>query len=103
MNQYFKDKIIIKFAEGFPNLFEETSKFHDAAYDSFVTGAAFIYMTQSQLFKQEELMSHSNKLYMLRTLYKGFNLDGNDEYSLNDVILIFLISKLLMFIKMKLI
>jgi len=85
LHQYFKDKISIKFADGFPNLFEETSKFHDAAYDSFVTGAAFIYMTQSQLFKPEEIMAHSNRLYMLRTLYKGFNLDGIDEYCFNDV------------------
>ena len=85
MHKFFKDKIKIKIAEGFPNLFEENAKFHDAAYDSFVTGAAFIYMTQSQLFKPEELMLHSNKLYMLRTLYKGFCLDGIDEYSFKDV------------------
>ena len=86
LNDYFKDKISIKLAEGFPNLFEENSKFHDAAYDSFVTGAAFIYMTQSQLFKPEEIISHGNKLYMMRTLYKAFNIDGIDEYSFSEVI-----------------
>lgn len=85
MHQFFKDKIKIRIADGFPNLFEDNAKFHDAAYDSFVTGAAFIYMTQSQLFKPEELQLHSNKLYMLKTLYKGFYLDGIDEYCFKNV------------------
>lgn len=86
LHENFKDKIKITLADGFPNLFAENAKFHDAAYDSFVTGAAFIYMTQSQLFNPEEIISHGNKLYMLRTLYKAFNINGIDEYSFSDVI-----------------
>ncbi len=86
LHGYFNNKIKITLADGFPNLFEENSKFHDAAYDSFVTGAAFIYMTQSQLLKPEEINSHGNKLYMLRTLYKSFNIDGIDEFCFTDVI-----------------
>lgn len=86
LHQFFKDKIKIRIADGFPNLFEENAKFHDAAYDSFVTGAAFIYMTQSQLFKPEELMLHSNKMFMMKTLYKGFYLDAVEEYCFKDVI-----------------
>ena len=81
LHELYKDKILIKNADGFPNLFESTSKYHDAAYDSFVTGCAFIYMTFSQVFKPEEIMLHSNKLFMLRTLYSGFFIDNQDELS----------------------
>jgi hypothetical protein len=85
LNELYKDKIKIKIEEGFPNLFEDTAKFHDAAYDSFVTGCAFIYMTFSNVFKKEEIYEHSNKLYKMYSLYSGFCIDNQDQYLDKDV------------------
>lgn len=82
MNLYqsYHEKIKINFADGFPNLRDSKAKYHDAGFDSFVTGASFIYFYESGLFKQEEKQSHANKLYFRKSLYSGFLLEENDEF-----------------------
>ncbi len=56
--------------------------YHEAAFDAYVTGCAYIWMTESMnsLFE-----SCQNKIYMMRSIYSCWNLEGDEEFSVPNV------------------
>ena len=76
-------KIKIKIPEGFIDYLDEnnTSKFHQADYDSFTTGCSYIFM--SNILGENFIKEHANKLNCYKGLYSCFdlnNFDNNEEY-----------------------
>ena len=76
-------KIKIKIPEGFIDYLDEnnTSKFHQADYDSFTTGCSYIFM--SNILGDNFIKEHANKLNCYKGIYSCFdlnNFDNNEEY-----------------------
>ena len=79
-------KIKIEIPEGFINYLDESlsSKFHQADYDSFTTGCAFIFIFN--ILGEKFIKDRVNKINCYRGLYSCFDLNNNDvnEKYLND-------------------
>ena len=71
-------KIKIKIPSDFIDYLNESnsSKFHQADYDSFTTGCSFIFMYN--ILGDKFIEEHKNKLNCYRGLYSCFDLDNND-------------------------
>ena len=87
-------KIKIKISEGFIDYLNQNneSKFHQADYDSFTTGCAYIYMTN--ILGDKFIKEHMNKLNCYKGLYSCFDLnnyDNNEKY-LNNCSDVFIIN-----------
>ena len=67
------------------DLFKEGS-YHSAGYDSFVTGACFLYMKNSmKKFDNEFLEKNKNQIYIMNSLYKSININKDkDEYIMDN-------------------
>ena len=65
------------------DLFSKNNSFHNAGYDSFITGACFLYMKNA--FKNSEFLEdNKNQMYLSNSLYKSINLNKEkDEYILS--------------------
>ena len=87
-------KIKIKISEGFIDYLNQNneSKFHQADYDSFTTGCAYIYMTN--ILGEKFIKEHENKLNCYRGLYSCYDLNNydNKEKYLNNSSDVFIIS-----------
>ena len=72
-------KVKIPLNEGFIDYSDEknSSKFHQADYDAFTTGCAFIFMRN--ILGDNFIQNNKNKLNCYRGLYSCFNLNNNDE------------------------
>lgn len=77
MKDLYKEKISIKCADGFVDYVDNLSVYHEAGFDAFVTGCAFIYM--KEVFGEQYKQYH-NKLYLMRSIYSCFYLDGEEPY-----------------------
>lgn len=53
----------------------ENCNYHEAAFDAYATGCSFIWMREH--FK-DLLSGFSNKIYLMRSIYSCFNLNGDD-------------------------
>ena len=87
-------KIKIKISEGFIDYLNQNneSKFHQADYDSFTTGCAYIYMTN--ILGDKFIKEHMNKLNCYKGLYSCFDLNNynTDEKYLNNCSDVFIIN-----------
>ena len=72
-------KVKIPLNEGFIDYLDEknSSKFHQADYDAFTTGCAFIFMRN--ILGDNFIQNNKNKLNCYRGLYSCFDLNNNDE------------------------
>jgi hypothetical protein len=76
------EKIKIKIHDQMKDCYkDESSVYHEAAFDAYVTGCAFIWMGETL---KEKLTPHSNKLYLMRSIYPCFNLVGEEFYIIPD-------------------
>ncbi len=110
----YKDKIEITIPENFTNFLKENkennnkeinnndnnknndienyeNKFHQADYDAFVTGCSFIYMYNE--YGENYIKNNINKLNFVACIYKGFNLNGEDELK-NDANLCYIVTSI---------
>ena len=76
-------KMKIKIPEGFIDYLDNnnSSKFHQADYDSFTTGCSFIFMFN--ILGENFIKEHANKLNCYKGLYSCFdlnNFDTNEKY-----------------------
>ena len=76
-------KIKMKIPEGFIDYLDEnnSSKFHQADYDSFTTGCSYIFM--SNILGENFIKEQANKLNCYKGLYSCFdlnNFDTNEKY-----------------------
>ena len=71
-------KIKIKIPEGFIDYLDESnsSKFHQADYDSFTTGCSFIFMFN--ILGDKFIKEHENKINCYRGLYSCYDLNNDD-------------------------
>ena len=71
-------KIKIEIPKDFINYLDESnsSKFHQADYDSFATGCCFIFMFN--ILGEKFIKEHVNKINCYRGLYSCFDLNNND-------------------------
>ena len=53
--------------------------YHNAGYDSFVTGACFLYM-KNAMKNYDFLKENKNQIYLMNSLYKSMNMDKEEEY-----------------------
>jgi hypothetical protein len=60
----------------------ESTAYHEASFDAFVTGCAFLWMTHLTENKTE---NHSNRMYLMRSIYSCFNLNAEENYLIPDV------------------
>jgi hypothetical protein len=90
MYSYLKDlhKDITKITvpEGFPDYNGECTLYHQAGFDAYTTGAAFIYMNEEY---GDVLIQNKNKLYKMRSLYQCFDIDGLENYVIPKVNIIY--------------
>ena len=87
--QYGKDvEILIPENEGFKNYLNNDNSdkisYHQADYDAFVTGSAFVYLIH--MIGQKEIENYNFKINMMKTFYKCFNLNGPEEFECPNTI-----------------
>ena len=65
------------------DLFSKNNSFHNAGYNSFITGACFLYMKNA--FKNNKFLEeNNNQIYLNSSLYKSINLNKEkDDYIIN--------------------
>ncbi len=85
LKQSHSDKIKISIPEGFPDYSIDCSIYHQAGFDAYVTGASYIYMKESH---NNILKNSHNKIYLMRSVYHCFNLNGTDPFVCPNVIFI---------------
>ena len=91
LHEKYKDKITISIPvkEQFTNYLDskdQKEKFHQADYDAFVTGCAFIYMKEE--YGEDSIKKNIFKFNLIRSIYKGMNMQGEDELKENNVSLL---------------
>jgi hypothetical protein len=56
-------------------------KYHSAGYDSYITGACFLYMKYAMENYNNFLIENKNKIYLMNSLYKSMDINKDeDEY-----------------------
>ena len=89
LHEKYKDKITISIPEKeqFTNYLDskekEKEKFHQADYDAFVTGCAFIYMKEE--YGEENIKKNVFKFNLIGSIYKGMNMMGQEELKGDNV------------------
>lgn len=89
LHEKYKDKITISIPEKeqFINYLDskekEKEKFHQADYDAFVTGCAFIYMKEE--YGEENIKKNVFKFNLIGSIYKGMNMMGQEELKGDNV------------------
>lgn len=68
-----KVKLIIP--EGFIDYNNVTDSYHDAGFDSFVTGACFVFLKE---LLGNCIYDHSNKIFLMRSVFSCYDLLGDD-------------------------
>ena len=57
------------------------AKYHSAGYDSYITGACFLYMKYAMENEQNFMNENKNKIYLMNSLYKCMDINKDeDEY-----------------------
>ena len=57
----------------------DINNFHNAGFDSYVTGIVFIYMRKYYIHDNYESI-FKNKIFMMKSLYRCFDIDGVESY-----------------------
>ena len=88
-NLYGKNvEITIPENEGFKNYLNNDNSdkisYHQADYDAFVTGSAFVYLIN--MIGQKEIEKYNYKIHIMKTFYKCFNLNGPEEFECPNTI-----------------
>jgi poly(A)-specific ribonuclease len=88
-NLYGKNvEITIPENEGFKNYLKNNSNdkisYHQADYDAFVTGSAFVYLIN--MIGEKEIEKYNYKIHIMKTFYKCFNLNGPEEFECPNTI-----------------
>lgn len=83
LNEEFGKSLPVRLADGFEKYDKDASAYHEAAYDSFITGCSF-YWIKSYLGKLNEVAK--NQIYWMRSLYKYIQVDGEDPFIFDDVL-----------------
>ena len=77
LHSTFSENIKIKLKPK-EDLFSKNNSFHNAGYDSFITGACFLYM-KNAIKNTEFLEENKNKMYLSNSLYKSINLNKEKD------------------------
>jgi poly(A)-specific ribonuclease len=83
LRDLYKDSVSIQIPDGMPDYTQAGGNYHQASYDAFVTGCSFIWMADNL---KENLTKYSNRIYMMRSIYSCYNLDGDETYLYPNVI-----------------
>jgi hypothetical protein len=75
LKNQLNNKIKLTIPEGFTDYNTATESYHDAGFDSFVTGACFIFLKE---LIGEKIFDHSNKIFLMRSIYNCYDLLGDD-------------------------
>lgn len=59
-----------------------STAYHEASFDAFVTGCAFLWMTH---LTQEKTEHYSNRMYLMKSIYGCINLNAEESYLIPDV------------------
>jgi hypothetical protein len=82
LRSHLGEKIKISIHGDMKNTYaEDSGVYHEAAFDAYVTGCSFIYMGETL---KENLTPHSNKLYLMKSIYNCFNINGDETYAVPD-------------------
>ena len=84
---------IIVDSNGFINYLDEKldKKYHQADYDAFITGSAFIYMLN--IIGEKNIEQFKFKIKFMKTFYKCFDFKNEEEFEAKDTIPFFLKAK----------
>ena len=84
LHSTFEENIKIKIKPN-EDLFKG-GNYHNAGYDSFVTGACFLYMKNAMKnFDADFLEKNKNQIFIMNSLYKSININKEeDEYIMNN-------------------
>ena len=77
LHSTFSENIKIKLKPK-EDLFSKNNSFHNAGYDSFITGACFLYM-KNAIKNNEFLEENKNQMYLSNSLYKSINLNKEKD------------------------
>ena len=58
--------------------------YHNAGYDSFVTGACFLYM-KNAMKNTDFLEKNKNQIYIMNSLYKSININLKEDEYINEI------------------
>ncbi len=83
LKNVYKEKIPINICDGITNYNDNTNAYHEAGFDAFVTGCSYIWMKEELA---DKTYHHVNKIYLMRSIYSCFNLDGDDIYIFPNVL-----------------
>ena len=64
----------------------EEAKYHSAGYDSYITGACFLYMKYAMENNQNFMNENKNKIYLMNSLYKCMDINKEEDDYLMNVI-----------------
>jgi len=82
----FADQINIKLHDNFKGYYSaDSGVYHEAAFDAYVTGAAFIWMAENL---KGDVLKFSNKVFLMKSIYSCFNLEGEEPYFIPNVYII---------------
>jgi hypothetical protein len=82
LHSTFSENTIIKLKPK-EDLFSKNNSFHNAGYDSFITGSCFLYM-KNAIKNTNFLEENKNQMYLSNSLYKSMNLNKEkDDYILS--------------------
>lgn len=60
----------------------ESNSYHEASFDAYVTGCAFVWMTQ---LSDDKIDNLSNRIYLMKSIYSCINVNADENYAVPDV------------------
>lgn len=86
LRSLYNNQIEIIIPEGMTN-YNITGSFHEAAYDAFITGLLFTWMSIAFKFNIQQF---NYKIYFMRSIFFCFDLMNNEDYCIQNTIAYFL-------------
>jgi hypothetical protein len=75
LKSQLNNKVKLVIPDGFTDYNISVDSYHDAGFDSFVTGACFVFLRE---LLGNCVYDHSNKIYLMRSVYCCYDLLGDD-------------------------